>query len=150
MKKPKILISACLCGIPCRYDSKSSPLSCENLSRLKSSFTLIPVCPEQLGGLPSPRKPAEIIQGTELIKNPDGEDLTTNFKLGAQLALNICKNYGIKIAVLKSKSPSCGKGRVYDGSFSGLLVNGNGFTCDSLLKNGIMVVEDNQLMTILP
>ena len=111
---------------------------------------MIPVCPEKLGGLTSPRKPAEIIKGTELIKNSDGEDLTTNFKLGAQLALNICKNYGIKIAVLKSKSPSCGKGRVYDGSFTGELVNGNGFTCDSLLKNGIMVVEDNQLTTILP
>lgn len=149
MRKPKILISACLCGIPCRYDGRNSAFDSDTWHLLEDSFEPVATCPELIGGLPCPRKPCELETKSKSVKSSDGQDLTKNFKLGAQLSLNICKNYGIEIAVLKSKSPSCGKGKIYDGSFSRNLVEGNGVTCDLLISNGIKVMDENQLKVFI-
>jgi uncharacterized protein YbbK (DUF523 family) len=111
---------------------------------------LIPVCPEQLGGLPTPRKTCEIMGGTGLdvlqgrakVINRDGEDLSNNFIRGAEETLFIAQKMGIKRAILQRRSPSCGVGKIYDGTFSSSLINGNGVTAALLLINGITVISD--------
>lgn len=135
----KILVSACLMGICCRYDGKAVP---EGLVyALRKRHELIPVCPEQLGGLPTPRCPAEIKDGKVVTK--DGADVTANYELGAQMALKIAKDLGCRAAILKERSPSCGCGEIYDGSFSGKTVIGNGVTAKLLIQNGICVVGES-------
>ena len=140
-----ILVSACLLGENCRYDGKAKPN--ENIKKLKNTYNLIPVCPEVLGGLETPRSPAEIL-GRKVI-NKDGADVTAYFENGAEKALETAIKNRCKIAVLKANSPSCGKGRVYDGSFSGKLIDGNGICASLLLKNGIMVFDENNIDTLL-
>lgn len=133
------LVSACLVGINCRYDGKSK-LNQECLKLFKKG-RLISVCPEQLGGLSVPREPAEIQKlGKVLTKN--GEDVTKNFNKGAKETLKIARILRIKEAIFKSKSPSCGLGLVYDGSFSGKLIKGNGITTALLKKNKIQVYTE--------
>ena len=135
----RILVSACLLGLPVRYDGASKV--CERVLSLLSRHTLIPVCPEQLGGLPTPRPRSEIRNGR--VFNELGEDVTENFVRGATATLEMAKLLKVDLAVMKSKSPSCGVGRVYDGSFSGRVVEGNGVTSDLLIKNGFVVVDEN-------
>jgi len=136
------LVSACLIGINCRYDGKSA-LNKKCLKFFKKG-ELIPVCPEQLGGLPTPRKPAEIQKsGKVLTKN--GKDVTKNLIKGAKESLKIAKNLKIKQAILKTKSPSCGLGLTYDGSFSGKLRKGNGVTATLLKQNGIQIITERDL-----
>ncbi|MEM3616770.1 MAG: DUF523 domain-containing protein [Candidatus Bathyarchaeia archaeon] len=135
------LCSACLLGVKCRYDGRDA-LNRKVLMLLKAE-TLIPVCPEQLGGLPTPREPAEIVKGRVITKS--GRDVTENFKCGAKEALKIAKLFGIKEAVLKQGSPSCGCGRIYDGTFSGKTVKGNGITAALLKKHGIKVITEEDL-----
>ena len=137
----KILVSACLLGLPTRYDGKSVPY--EGVIRLKDKYTLIPFCPEIYGGLPTPRTPSECVG--ELVIMKDGRDVTENYKKGAEGALEICRLFGIRRAVLKSKSPSCGKGIIYDGSFSRQLRNGDGVTAELLQRNGIEVFTEDEL-----
>lgn len=136
----KILVSACLLGVPCRYDGKSKPD--ERVISLSKHFELIPVCPESLGGLETPRIPAEII-GDRVIRQ-DGLDITENYKTGAMLALDIAKKNGCKIAILKAKSPSCGRDLVYDGTFTKALKNGNGVCAKLLLENKITVLTEDE------
>lgn len=145
-----VLISSCLVGCACRYDGKpaKNALSRELLYKLSEKYTLIPVCPEVLSGLSVPRSPSEI-QSDGSVKNMDGEDVTDAFKRGAEAALAIAKELSCGIAVLKSKSPSCGKKSIYDGSFSGRLIIGNGFTAELLLKNGIRVITEDEIDTLL-
>ena len=136
-----ILVSACLLGVNCRYkgDGKRN----EKILELGNKHTLIPVCPEQLGGLPTPRAPAEQ-QGGRVI-NKAGQDVTKAYRSGAEAALYIAKLNHVKFAVLKSRSPSCGSGMIYDGSFSGKLIGGDG-VCAALLKqNGIEVFTEDEL-----
>ena len=111
----KIICSACLLGYNCRYDGKSSPD--KKVMALMPEKVLIPVCPEQLGGLPVPRVPSEI-RGNRVV-NKEGEEVTEHFKKGAEEVLKLAELMGCHRAVLKQRSPSCGHGQVYDGSFSG-------------------------------
>ena len=125
-----LLISACLMGVKCRYDGKTKPLAC--LGQLTDEYTLIPVCPEVLGGLPTPRVPAERI-GDRVITQ-DGRDVTSNYEQGAQQALRMAQMTGCTTALLKERSPSCGSGMIYDGTFSGGLCSGDG-VCGALLRS---------------
>jgi len=142
----KILVSACLLGTPCRYDGKSKP--CGGVLALSKHYELIPVCPEVMGGLPTPRPPAERKGDKVLTEN--GKDVTKEYLLGAQNALRTAKENGCRIAVLKEKSPSCGKDRIYDGSHTRTLTEGNGTTAELLLKNGITVFGESEINRLLP
>lgn len=143
--KEKILISACLCGCNCKYNGKNNLIN--ELDELKERYHLIYICPETSGGLKSPRDPAEIIGSKVLLKN--GEDVTTNFLLGARKSLEKCLRYDCKVAILKESSPSCGVSSIYDGTFSGKKIKGNGLTTRLLLENGIKVYSENDLLGLL-
>ncbi|HHU69921.1 MAG TPA: DUF523 domain-containing protein [Thermoanaerobacterales bacterium] len=143
-----ILISACLCGIDCKYNGLNN--LDENIAGLVKKGLAIPFCPEQLGGLPTPRLPSEIVEGTggdvldglAKVINKEGEDVTENFIRGAQQSLKLANMYGIKTAILKSKSPSCGYGEIYDGSFRRILIKGNGVTASLFDRNSIKVLTE--------
>lgn len=137
----KILVSNCLLGCNCRY--KGDGCLSQALISLAPEHTLIGVCPEQAGGLSTPRPPAEI-QGDRVVSS-QGTDVTEQYQRGAQTALFLAKLNGIDFAVLKAKSPSCGKGRIYDGTFTGRMCDGNGVTVQLLLDNGIPVYSENEL-----
>lgn len=136
-----ILISACLLGVNCRYDATSKTVP--ELEELMSKHTLIPVCPEQLGGLSTPRSPAEI-KGN-LVFNKDCVDVTEEFIKGAEETLKIAKIYNCKYAILKEKSPSCGSEKIYDGTFSKTIIDGDGFAAKLLKKNGIKVIGESEI-----
>lgn len=140
--EPKILVSACLAGIPCRYDGKSTPVP--KIVRLVEEGLAVPFCPECAGGLETPRTPAEISGGRVLTR--DGRDVTEAFEAGAVLAAAAAKEHGIVTAVLKSKSPSCGSGEIYDGSFTGRLVPGEGVTARALREAGINVITEKDFV----
>lgn len=142
-----LLISACLLGIPCRYDGKSVPLPDSILSELRGRYRLIPVCPEIMGGLPTPRPPAEIQQ--ERVIRRDGIDVTEAYLRGARETLRLALRFDCRLAVLKEKSPSCGKDRIYDGSFTGALADGSGVTAAYLRQNGIDVIGESEISRIL-
>lgn len=141
----RILISGCLLGVCCRYDgaSKPHPLAME----LAKAHELVPVCPEQLGGLATPRPPAER-QGEQIIAKT-GLDVTEQYRRGAEEALKLCRLLGCEAAVLKERSPSCGSGEIYDGSFTGTLVAGNGVTAELLKANGIPVYGESGIPELL-
>lgn len=135
------LCSACLLGIKCRYDGKHN-LN-EKVIELAKKEKLIPVCPEQLGGLPTPGEPAELKGDRVLARS--GKDVTEYFNRGAKKVLKIAKLLGIKEAILKQRSPSCGSGKIYDGSFSGRIIKGDGITTKLLKKNKIRVISEEEL-----
>ena len=134
-----ILISACLCGVNCKYNGKNN-LNEECLELLKKGEAIL-VCPEQLGGLPTPRKPSEIriVNNEVKVFMNDGTDVTENYIRGAKEVLNLAKELNIKKAILKKKSPSCGCGEIYDGTFTNTLIKGNGITASLLIENKIEV-----------
>ena len=140
-----LLISACLLGCACRYDGKSKPhpLAVE----LARRGLAVPVCPEQLGGLPTPREPSE--RRADTVVSRSGADVTAPFRRGAEQALHLARLYGCKAAVLKERSPSCGSGEVYDGTFSGRLIPGDGVTAALLKANGIAVYGESALAALL-
>lgn len=149
-EKKKILCSACLLGVKCRYDGQGKPN--EKVIGLLSKEILIPVCPEQLGGLSTPRTPAEItgqgglvLDGKTKVMTKTGGDVTENFVRGAEEALRIAKVFGARKAILKQKSPSCGCGKIYDGTFSDKLVAGDGVAAALLKRNGIKVISEENL-----
>lgn len=133
-----ILVSACLLGCACRYDGKSKP--CGEVISLKEKHNLIPVCPEIMGGLATPRMPSEIRDG--IVINSEGKDNTARFEKGAREALRLCGIFGCTAVVLKSKSPSCGFGEIYDGTFTGKTVCGNGVTARLLYENGVEIYNE--------
>ncbi len=139
--KETILVSACLLGLCCRYDGASRPNQ-KVLEQMQDAI-LIPVCPEQLGGLATPRVPAER-QGEKVVTRT-GADVTSQYQLGACQVLELAQLYNCRKAILKAKSPSCGKGRIYDGTFSGTLTAGNGVTAELLSDNGIAVHTEEEL-----
>ncbi len=139
--KMKVLISACLLGQACRYDGRSKP--CQKALELTENFDLIPFCPECMGGLSTPRPPAEI-RGDAVI-NAEGQVVTAQYRKGAEEALRLCRLLGITKAILKAKSPSCGKGAVYDGSFTRTLISGDGITAALLSAHGIDVLTEEEL-----
>ena len=130
-----MIVSACLAGFPCRYDGKARP--CAQVVELVRAGKAIPVCPEQLGGLPTPRTSCEIREGR--VVDADGRDRTEAFQRGAKAVLRIAQTYGATEALLQSRSPSCGSGRIYDGSFTKTLTAGDGVTARLLKENGIQV-----------
>ena len=141
----RILISACLLGVTCRYDGagKTHP----DALALADRHELIPVCPEQLGGLPTPRTPSER-RGRRVVTR-DGADVTEQYRRGAEETLRLCLALGCEAAVLKERSPSCGKGRIYDGTFTGTLTDGWGVTAELLRRSGIPVYGESELEALL-
>lgn len=135
------LCSACLLGIRCRYDGKSKRN--RKVIKLIKKAILIPVCPEQLGGLSTPREPAE--RKGKKVFTKSGKDVTKKFLKGAKTVLTIAKLFRIKEAILKQKSPSCGVGKIYDGTFTGKLIKGDGVTTSLLKKNKIKVISEEDL-----
>ena len=140
MKDKPILVSACLLGCACRYDGASKPHPA--ILRLARERAVIPVCPEQLGGLPTPRPPAER-QGEQVVTE-QGTDVTVQYQKGAEEALRLARLFGCETAVLKERSPSCGSDGVYDGTFSRTLRSGMGVTAELLVKNGIRVYGESE------
>ncbi len=136
--KPRLLVSACLLGTPCRYDGREK--GSEAVRALAGHFDLIPVCPEVLGGLPTPRLPSERRGGQITAK--DGRDVTEAYRRGAEAALELAQREGTAAAVLKSRSPSCGSGEIYDGTFTGTLTAGDGVTTALLRTHGIRVYSE--------
>ena len=134
--KEKILVSACLLGTNCKYSGGNN--YSEEVIEFLSNYEIIPVCPEQLGGLPTPRPASEII-GDKVINN-EGNDVTQEYTKGAEETLKTAKLLGVKKALLKAKSPSCGNGKIYDGTFSGTLIDGDGITTKLLKENNIEVI----------
>ncbi len=135
-----IIVSACLAGVKCALDGEARP--CLKVIDIVKRGEAIPVCPEQLGGLATPRAPAE--QRGGMVFTKDGEDVTAEFELGAREALRIAKLANCKEAILKSKSPSCGSGKIYDGAFSGRLTDGDGVFA-KLLKKDMKVITEEEI-----
>jgi uncharacterized protein YbbK (DUF523 family) len=127
--------------VECRYNGRDSYN--EKVAALLKTEVLIPACPEQLGGLPTPREPVELKEGRAITKS--GNDVTENLLKGAMQVLKLAKLFNVKEAILKQGSPSCGCGRLYDGSFSEKIIKGDGITTILLKKNGIRVISDEDL-----
>ena len=140
-----ILISACLLEADCRYSGVRG--SYPELKALAEKYHLIPVCPEQMGGLPTPRTPSEIVGDKVLAK--DGRDVTAQFEKGAEEALRMAQLFHCKYAILKANSPSCGYGTIYDGTHSGVLTRGNGKTAELLSRNGIIILNEKNYKEVL-
>ncbi|MBT3229417.1 MAG: DUF523 domain-containing protein [Candidatus Marinimicrobia bacterium] len=138
-----VLISACLLGEACRFDGRGKHNS--ELSNLLKDKTLIAVCPEVAGGLPIPRPPAEIVGDQVLRQN--GEDVSLQFQSGAELCRDKGLAEGTNLAILKSRSPACGCGRVYDGTFSGTLVEGDGIFTQHLKAAGVNCISDEDFLS---
>ena len=136
-EKEKLLISACLLGVNCKYNGGNNALPEADLAELRRRYELVPVCPETAGGLPTPRIPSER-RGSRVV-NRLGEDVTEAFETGARAAVDILRREGCRKALLKSNSPSCGFGTIYDGSFTGRLVPGNGVAAEMLMKEKVRI-----------
>lgn len=136
-----ILVSACLLGAACKYSGGDN--LCPQVAAMAQDHALVPVCPEQLGGLPTPRTPAER-QGDRVVTK-DGRDVTEAYLRGAQEALKLAKLFGCDTAILKARSPSCGARAIYDGSFTGTVVPGDGVTAELLQASGIRVLTEAEL-----
>ena len=145
MTKPKLLVSACLLGENCKYSGGNN--RDEQVRALERYFQLIPVCPECFGGLPIPREPSEIRDGCVVSKS--GVDVTAAFADGAEKTLYIAEEENCGLALLKERSPSCGCGRIYDGTFTGTLTDGDGVTAALLKENGIKVYGESELEKLL-
>lgn len=142
-----ILISACLLGIYCRYDGKRKTY--DGIDRLlrREDIHLIPVCPEQLGGLATPR-PASERKGQQVVTK-EGQDVTREYAQGAATACQLARLFHCTHAILKEKSPSCGCGQIYDGTFSRTLTAGMGVTAEALVEQGVIVIGESQIDSIL-
>ena len=140
-----ILVSACLAGCRCRYDGKDNLIP--EIRDLVLSGRAVAVCPESAGGLPTPRDPGEIV-GSRVL-SCRRVDVTQHFQRGAEAALETARKHGCRLAVLKSKSPSCGKGLIHNGRFDGGLVEGNGITAELLMENGIRVLTEKEFVRII-
>jgi len=150
------LVSACLLGVACRFDGQSCPSP--ELDGLATRGKVVAICPEVAGGLPTPRLPAEIegayagldgyavLDGRTRVVRNDGVDVTAEFVQGAQVALALARQLGVRQAILKSDSPSCGAGRIHGGRFAGKLVPGDGVTTALLRRNGIHVINETDLL----
>ena len=147
-----ILVSACLLGINCKYNGDNNKN--EQVEKYLEDKKFILLCPEQLGGMSTPRNPSEIInldedniiEGNTIVINNKNLDVTEEFKKGALETLKIAKIYGCKKAILKDGSPSCGSSFIYDGSFKGKKVNGSGVTTSLLRQNNIVVISEKDIL----
>ncbi len=142
-----LLVSACLLGACCKYSGGANTLPEEVLSALRSRFRLIPVCPETAGGLPVPRRPSECRDGG--VFDCEGLNVTAEFEKGAEIALRLMQKYSCRRALLKENSPSCGSGRIYDGSFSGRLTAGDGAAARKLLAAGAVIYGESRAQELI-
>lgn len=140
-----ILVSACLVGINCKYSGGNNYN--QKIFDLVKEGKAIPICPEQLGGLNTPRKPVElkVINGKRYAIDNEGNDFTENFERGALEVLNLAKNLNISKAILQPRSPSCGVNKIYSGNFDNKLVDGNGILAELLKQNGIDALTPNEI-----
>lgn len=143
--KTRILVSACLLGQNCKYNGGNNKN--EAVLALAEKYELVPVCPECFGGLPIPRVPSEIRDGR--VYSKDGEDLTDAFLLGAEHTLYVAKESNTPAAILKENSPSCGFGMIYDGTFSGNKIKGNGITAQLLFDNEIQIFGESEVNRLI-
>ena len=143
----KLLISACLAGENCKYSGGNNFIGETALASLGDKYELVSVCPEVMGGLSVPRCPCERIGAR--VMNERGEDVTAQFKAGAELTADICERQGVKKALLKEKSPSCGSGRIYDGTFSHTVIAGDGVTAQRLRALGIALYGESEIEKLL-
>ena len=139
--REKIMVSACLMGVNCRYDGKSS--TCEEIKEYVKDKEVYLICPEQLGGLPTPRTRCE--KKRDRVIDEWQKDQSEAFWKGAQAVLQLAKQQQIKVAILKSKSPSCGIGKIYNGEFNGTLVDGMGICAALLRDNSIKLINSDEL-----
>lgn len=142
--KESIIVSACLTGLNCRYNNTSARL--DGLDSLKDKYNIIPVCPELLGGLSTPRKSVELINGKATDCN--GADYTRQFLKGADKVLEIANKNKCRYAILKSNSPSCGSKTIYDGTFSGKIITGKGICAQILQQAGVSVFDETDFNKI--
>ena len=140
-----ILVSACLLGTACRYDGRSKADA--DVTALLARHTLIPVCPEVYGGLPTPRPPAE--RCGDRVLTEAGTDVTAQYRRGAEAALQLARLYGCRAAILKANSPSCGSGTIYDGTFRHRRISGDGLTAALLRANGVQVYNEDTFAALL-
>ena len=151
-ERPKVLVSACLLGQPVRYDGRASGHP-DVVQRWQAEGRVVPLCPEVAGGLPTPRPPAEIpggqgvqvLDGQARVVTVSGDDVSEAFLAGARRALELVRRHGIRVAVLKAGSPSCGNRLTYDGTFSGVKVPGEGVTTALLRREGVLVFSELEL-----
>lgn len=136
-----IAVSACLLGENCKYNGKNNQN--EDVINFLQNKKYIAICPEVMGGLSTPRPPSEILGEKVITKN--GLDLTQEFRQGAKLSLDLCLKHNVKLAILKSNSPSCGSKTIYDGTFNYVLISGQGITTQLLTKNSIKVIDETSL-----
>ena len=146
MNEP-LLVSACLAGESCKYSGGNNALPPELLAALEARYRLVPVCPERDGGLPTPRTPSE--RRGDRVLNRAGEDVTEAFRRGAAIALQAAEDAGCRLALLKERSPSCGSGEIYDGSFSGTLISGDGVAAALLKEHGLAVYGESEIQALL-
>ncbi len=139
--KEKLLISACFLGRPCKYDGGHNALPPESLAALRERWELIPVCPETAGGLPIPREPSERL-GVRVVSR-SGEDVTAAYEKGADTALALACRFACRTALLKERSPSCGTGAIYDGSFSHTVIPGDGAAAEKLRAEGLALYGES-------
>lgn len=141
--REKVLISACLAGINCKFNGENNLLDSGILDEISKKYHLLFICPEVFGGLSTPREPAEMKGG--LVVTKTAKDVSENFKFGAEICLKIAKLNGCKKAILKARSPSCGSGQIYDGSFSKKLIFGDGVAAKLLKENKILVFSEDEI-----
>lgn len=134
--KEKILVSSCLLGLNCKYNGGNN--YSKEIDEFLKDYDVIPICPEIMGGLPTPRVASERVGDKVITK--DGRDVTAQYKKGAEETLFLAQKYHVKKALLKLKSPSCGSGKIYDGTFSHTLIDGDGVTAELLKNNGIEII----------
>ncbi|MBO5159961.1 MAG: DUF523 domain-containing protein [Lachnospiraceae bacterium] len=137
----KIMVSGCLLGENCKYNGGNN--YSEKVAEYIKGHEVISVCPECLGGLPTPRIPAEIVDG--VVKNKAGENVDIQFRKGAEIALETAKRERINLAILQSRSPSCGVKQIYDGTFSGTRIDGQGVFAKLLKENGFQMIDVEDL-----
>ena len=142
----KIAVSACLLGENCKYNGGNN--FSEKVSEFIKGHEVIPVCPEVLGGLPTPRESSEIVKG--VVRHRDGTSVDEEFRRGADLALKLVIDNDVELVILQSRSPSCGVKNVYDGSFSGTLSPGQGVFARLLTENNIKVMDVSELLDKAP
>lgn len=145
--KEALLISACLLGTSCKYNGGNNALPADKIAALRGKYRLIPICPETAGGLPTPRDPSERRGGA--VVSCKGRDVTAEYSKGADVAVSLAEKNGCKTALLKEKSPSCGSGMIYDGTFTGRLVVGDGLAAERLKARGVRVYGESEVDEII-
>lgn len=143
----RLLISACFLGKNCKYSGGNNALPPEILARLREKYQLVPVCPETAGGLPIPREPSERLHGIVIGKS--GRDVTAEFDKGAETTLALARRFGCKAALMKERSPSCGSGTIYDGTFTGKIIPDDGVAAEKLRAAGLSLYGESEIEKLI-